>query len=136
MKRDGHSHSLNSSVMPARLKKVLGIEETPPITLRFCPACGCMRHFRYDRRIFHCCCTVCGSRSIGHTAMTKMGLSEKVELSVGDELELECVSIGKKGDGILKKEAFVIIVPKTEKGKVYKIRITRVLPTLAFGEVV
>ena len=55
-------------------------------------------------------------------------------IKVGDEKELKCISIGKKGDGIFKFENFVIIAPGVEVGKDYFLRITRVLPTIAFAE--
>ena len=54
----------------------------------------------------------------------------------GDLIELTCISIGKKGDGIFKHEKFVIAVPNTIVGKTYNLRITRVLPTIGFAEVV
>lgn len=54
----------------------------------------------------------------------------------GEELTLECVSIGKEGDGIMRKEGFVIIVPKAKVHETYNIRITKVLPKIAFGVVV
>ena len=54
----------------------------------------------------------------------------------GDEIEMKCISIGKKEDGIFKHDNFVIIVPNTTQGNIYKVRITKVLPKLAFGQVV
>ena len=53
----------------------------------------------------------------------------------GDELDLKCISIGKKGDGIFKIEGFVIIIPETEVGKTYKVKLTKVLPRIGFAEV-
>lgn len=54
----------------------------------------------------------------------------------GQMLNLECISIGKKGDGIFKHERFVVVVPETERGKKYTIKVTKVLPTIAFGEAI
>ena len=54
----------------------------------------------------------------------------------GEELESKCISIGKKGDGIFKFENFVIIAPKTEVGKTYKLKIKKVLSSISFAEVV
>ena len=56
-------------------------------------------------------------------------------VSEQQELELECVNIGKKGDGIFRYQNFVIVVPNTKAGETYKIRVTKVLPKIAFGEV-
>ena len=58
-----------------------------------------------------------------------------VPVVVGQELELVCESIGKKGDGIFRYEGFVIIVPGVEVSRVYQISIIKVLKSMAFGEV-
>lgn len=54
----------------------------------------------------------------------------------GETHRLKCITVGAKGDGICKKDGFVIIVPKTQPDKDYDVKITRVLPTVAFGEIV
>lgn len=53
----------------------------------------------------------------------------------GDILTLQCTSKGKKGDGLFKKENFVIIVPEAILGKQYEIKITKVMEKVAFGMV-
>lgn len=58
-----------------------------------------------------------------------------IPVKVGEQHELECVSIGAKGDGIFKFEGMVIIVPNTEVGNIYKVNITVVTKTVAFGEI-
>lgn len=45
-----------------------------------------------------------------------------------------CIAIGAKGDGIFRKDGFVIICPGTEEGENYDLRITRVIPKMAFAE--
>ena len=57
-------------------------------------------------------------------------------VKAGEQYELECMSIGKKGDGVFKVENFVIIVPDTQQGESYKVEVTRVLDNIAFGKVV
>ena len=47
--------------------------------------------------------------------------------------EFEIVGVGKKGDGIGKVDNFVIMVPNTEQGKTYKVKITKVLSKFGFG---
>lgn len=60
-----------------------------------------------------------------------------VPVEVGDIIESECEGIGSKGDGIFKTgEGFVVIVPNAQIGDRSRIRITRVLPTVSFGELV
>ena len=54
----------------------------------------------------------------------------------GDIIELEIINIGKQGDGIGKFEGFVIIVPKTKSGETVEVKITKVMPRLAFAELV
>ena len=55
---------------------------------------------------------------------------------VGDELEVTIEAVGAKGDGIAKKEGFVLFVPGVQKGDNVKIKITRVLRKVGFAEVV
>lgn len=54
----------------------------------------------------------------------------------GDELEVEIEAVGEKGDGIAKKDGFVLFVPNTNEGDKVKVRITKVLRKVGFAEVV
>jgi len=56
-------------------------------------------------------------------------------VEVGDELDLTIESTGAKGDGIAKVDNFVIIVPGAKQGETVKVKITRVLKKMAFGEI-
>ena len=57
-------------------------------------------------------------------------------ITEGDVLDnLEIISIGKKGDGVGKINNFVVIVPNTQEHQTYKVKITKVLDTVAFGVV-
>ena len=53
----------------------------------------------------------------------------------GDEVDVEIEAVGEKGDGIAKIEGFVIFVPNTKAGQTVKVRITKVLRKVGFGEV-
>lgn len=64
----------------------------------------------------------------------EVGVSPPVE--EGEKYEVEIEDIGKEGDGVAKVENFVVFVPDTDVGDQVEIEITRVLRTLAFGEVV
>ena len=55
-------------------------------------------------------------------------------VSVGDELELEIASVGKKGDGIARYQGLVIFVPGTSAGQRVKVRISNVARTFAQAE--
>ena len=57
-------------------------------------------------------------------------------VKVGDEIAVSIEAVGEKGDGIAKKDGFVIFVPNTKQGDTVKIRITRVLRKVSFAEVV
>ncbi len=63
-----------------------------------------------------------------------VGVSPPVE--EGETYKVKIEDIGKEGDGVAKVENFVVFVPDTEVGDEVEIEITRVLRTLAFGEVV
>ena len=57
-------------------------------------------------------------------------------VKVGDELEVTIEAVGEKGDGVAKKDGFVLFVPNTKQGDKVKIRVTRVLRKVGFAEVV
>lgn len=57
-------------------------------------------------------------------------------VKVGDELNVKIEAVGEKGDGIAKKDGFVLFVPNTKQGDEVKIRVTRVLQKVGFAEVV
>lgn len=57
-------------------------------------------------------------------------------VKVGDELDVTIEAVGAKGDGIAKKEGFVLFVPNVQKGDRARIRVTRVLRKAGFAEVV
>ncbi len=55
-------------------------------------------------------------------------------VKVGDELDVTIEAVAAKGDGIAKKDGFVIFVPGTAQGETIKIRITAVKPSCAVAE--
>ena len=57
-------------------------------------------------------------------------------VKVGDEIDVKIEAVGEKGDGIAKKEGFVLFVPNTKEGQEVKIKITKVLSKVGFAEVV
>ncbi|MBI2647017.1 TRAM domain-containing protein [Candidatus Woesearchaeota archaeon] len=57
-------------------------------------------------------------------------------VKVGDELDVKIDAVGEKGDGIAKKDGFVLFVPGTKKDDEVRIRVTRVLQKVGFAEVV
>ena len=57
-------------------------------------------------------------------------------VNVGDELDVKIEAVGEKGDGIAKKEGFVLFVPNAKEGQEVRIRVTKVLRKVGFAEVV
>jgi len=57
-------------------------------------------------------------------------------VSVGDELEVTIEGLGEKGDGIAKKDGFIIFVPNVSEGQSYKIKINKVLRKVSFADVI
>jgi len=55
-------------------------------------------------------------------------------VKVGDELDVTIEAVAAKGDGIAKKEGFVIFVPGTTLNETCKIRITAVKSSSAVAE--
>ena len=57
-------------------------------------------------------------------------------VKVGDELTVTIEAVGVKGDGIAKKDGFVLFIANTKAGQSVKIRVTKVLRKVGFAEVV
>ena len=55
-------------------------------------------------------------------------------VKVGDELEVTIEAVAAKGDGIAKKDGFVIFVPGTAMGDKLRIRISSVKSSCAVAE--
>ncbi len=55
-------------------------------------------------------------------------------VKVGDELDVTIEAVAAKGDGIAKKDGFVIFVPGAAQGDTCKIRVTMVKPSCAVAE--
>ena len=64
------------------------------------------------------------------------GFNRTAPVNEGDELEVTIVAIGDKGDGIAKKDNFVLVVPGTQVNDNVRIRVTKVLRNVGFAEVV
>ena len=53
----------------------------------------------------------------------------------GDELDVKIEAVGEKGDGIAKKQGFVLFVAGTKTGDEVRVRVTKVLRNAGFAEV-
>ncbi len=54
----------------------------------------------------------------------------------GDEFDVTIEATGEKGDGIARRQGFVIFVPGVKEGDNVKIKVTRVLRKVGFAELV
>lgn len=59
-----------------------------------------------------------------------------VPVNVGDELDVKIEAVGEKGDGIAKKDGFVLFVPGVKEGDEVRVKVTKVLRRVGFAEVV
>ena len=64
------------------------------------------------------------------------GFGPKPPVNQGDVLEVEIEAVGEKGDGIVRKDGFVLFVPGVKEGDRVKVKVTRVLRKVGFAEVV
>lgn len=57
-------------------------------------------------------------------------------VKVGEELDVDIEAVGEKGDGIAKKNGFVLFVPGVKEGDRVRVKVTKVLRKVGFAEVV
>ena len=60
----------------------------------------------------------------------------KPPVSQGEVLEVVIEAVGEKGDGIARKDGFVLFIPGVKEGDRVKVKVTRVLRKVGFAEVV
>jgi len=63
-------------------------------------------------------------------------MNEKPPIKEGEVYTGIVENVGEKGDGVLRVKGFVIFIPGVEKGDYIKIKATKVLAKVAFGELV
>jgi predicted RNA-binding protein with TRAM domain len=63
-------------------------------------------------------------------------MNENRPVKVGDVIDVKIEAVGEKGDGIAKKDGFVLFVPNTAEGDQVQVRVTKVLRRVGFAEVV
>ncbi len=68
--------------------------------------------------------------------MGGMGGMSTAPVKVGEELDVTIQAVGEKGDGVAKKNGFVLFVPGVKAGQQVRIRVTKVLRKVGFAEVV
>ena len=79
-------------------------------------------------------CDACGARR-PVKVVKKTAKVEEAALEEGKVYEVMIQDIGKKGDGIAKRDKYVIYVPGTAKGAIVKVSIEKISGTIAFARV-
>ncbi|HEV8594934.1 MAG TPA: translation initiation factor IF-2 subunit beta [Thermoplasmata archaeon] len=79
-------------------------------------------------------CDACGARR-PVKVVKKAAKVEEAALVEGKVYEVMIQDIGKKGDGIAKKDKYIIYIPGTAKGTIVKVYIEKIAGTVAFGRV-
>jgi predicted RNA-binding protein with TRAM domain len=77
-----------------------------------------------------------GGRRFGGGRSSYSGSSEPKPVAVGDEVEVKIEAVASKGDGIAKKDGFVIFIKGATEGQTVKVRITEVKERFAIGEII
>lgn len=99
-----------------------------------CSECGRPdTHLIKSERILTLRCDACGA----HRPVTKRRAAAVVKeeaLSEGGTYEVRIAAVGRKGDGIAKKDKYTIYVPNAAKGETVKIKIKKISGNLAFAE--
>ena len=57
-------------------------------------------------------------------------------VSVGETIDVQIEAVGSKGDGIAKKDGFVLFIPGVNEGETVTVKVTKVLRKVGFAEVV
>lgn len=57
-------------------------------------------------------------------------------VQVGEEYDVKIETVGSKGDGVAKIKGYVVFVQNVKEGDEIKIRITKALDKVGFGEVI
>ena len=79
-------------------------------------------------------CDACGARR-PVKVVKKTAKVEEAALVEGKVYEVMIQDVGKKGDGIAKRDKYIIYVPGTAKGQIVKVFIEKIAGTVAFGHI-
>jgi len=79
-------------------------------------------------------CDACGARR-PVKVVKKTAKVEEAALVEGKVYEVMIQDVGKKGDGIAKRDKYIIYIPGTAKGQIVKVFIEKIAGTVAFGHI-
>lgn len=79
-------------------------------------------------------CDACGARR-PVKVIKKAAKVEEAALVEGKVYEVMIQDVGKKGDGIAKRDKYIIYIPGTAKGQIVKVFVEKIAGTVAFGRI-
>ncbi|MGD1060254.1 MAG: translation initiation factor IF-2 subunit beta [Methanomassiliicoccales archaeon] len=104
-------------------------------TFVLCSECGRPdTHINKEGRVLILECEACGAhRPVNVRKQAKA--AEQEAIAEGNIYEMMIEDVGKKGDGIARKDNIIIYVPGTVKGSRVRVKVTKKTGTVAFGVV-
>lgn len=67
---------------------------------------------------------------------TKNQIELVCPVKVDDELQVDIISVGSKGDGIAKVDGFILIIPLAKLGERAWVKVTAIRNTVGFAELI
>ncbi len=106
-------------------------------TYVICGECGRPdTHLVKDERTTIVKCDACGGHRPVKSAPKKQALKPEEAVVEGKTYEVMIEDQGKRGDGIARRDKYVIFVKGAQKGIVYNVKIEKVTGTLSFASIV
>ena len=106
-------------------------------TYVICGECGRPdTHLQKEERTTIVKCDACGGHRPIKAGPKKQAVKPEEAVVEGKTYEVMIEDQGKRGDGIARRDRFVIFVKGAVKGQVYNVRIDKVTGTLAFAQIV
>lgn len=106
-------------------------------TYVICGECGRPdTHLQKEDRTTVVKCDACGAHRPIKAGPKKQALKPEEAVVEGKTYECMIEDQGKRGDGIARRDKYVIFVKGAQKGVVYNVKIEKVTGTLAFGSIV
>ena len=106
-------------------------------TYVICGECGRPdTHLVKEDRVTIVKCDACGGHRPVKSLPKKAAAKPEEAVVEGKTYEVMIEDRGKQGDGIARRDKYVIFVKGAQKGQVVHVKITKVTGTLAFGEMV
>lgn len=101
-----------------------------------CSECGRPdTHLIREERVLILRCDACGAHRPVAKRQAKVTIEEE-PLKEGEIYDVVITSVGRRGDGIAKKDKYTVYVQGTKKGDSVKIKVRRISGSLAFADLI